>query len=140
MKESNQTNKHTCTLILVENKAHHFGSYLSSSGEFRNDLPSKHKNYPNDSCVNCVFVSDKMRSGVSLAMYLILSVLHRNTLDGMQVPTGASYLKVELTLLSHMIVIICMSMYYFALFTIVGGLKNVNSFFFFIETITFSMI
>ena len=38
--------------------------------------------------------------------------------------------------LSHMIVIICMKMYDFALFIIVCSLKNVNSFFYFIETIT----
>ena len=46
-------------------------------------------------------------------MYIILSVLHKNKLDAMQVTMKAG--------LSYMIVIICMSMYYFALFTIVSG-------------------
>ena len=52
------------------------------------------------------------------------------------VTTGASDPKAGL---SHMIVIICMPMYYFTLFIIVDGLKKLNSiffFFFFIETIT----
>ena len=60
-----------------------------------------------------MILSDKMRSGVSLAIYIILSVSHRNALNGLRVITGASDMKVGL---SHMIVIICMSMYYFALF------------------------
>ena len=40
-------------------------------------------------------------------MYMILSVLHRNTLNAMQVTTGGSDLKAGL---SRMIVIICMSL------------------------------
>ena len=63
---------------------------------------------------------------MSHVMYIILSVLHRNTLNAVRVTTGASDLKAGI---SHMIVIICKSMYYFALFNIVGGLKKVNSFF-----------
>ena len=50
-------------------------------------------------------LSDKMRSGVSLAIYIILSEVHRNTLEAMRITTGVSGLKARL---SHMIVIICM--------------------------------
>ena len=57
---------------------------------------------------------------MSLAMYIILSVLHRHMLDGIGVTTVVRDLKMEL---SHndMIVTICMLMHYFTLFTIVGG-------------------
>ena len=53
-----------------------------------------------------------------LALYIILSVSDRNALNGSRVITGASDMKLGLSI---MIVIICMSMYYFALFIVVGG-------------------
>ena len=55
---------------------------------------------------------------MSLAMYIVLSVLHRYTLDAMPVATGVNDLKAGL---SHMIVIICTLINYFALFTILDG-------------------
>ena len=56
--------------------------------------------------------SDKMRSGESLATYIVLGVLHGNTLDAMQramrITTVANDLKAGL---SNMFVILCISMH-----------------------------
>ena len=62
-----------------------------------------------------------------LAIYIILSEVHRNRLEAMRITTGVSGLKARL---SHMIVIICMH------YLESPVVKNVNSFFLFIETIT----
>ena len=58
---------------------------------------------------------DRRRLGVSLAMYIFLKVLHRNTLDAMQ--GLESHLKGGTKSHDHCHAI-CMSMYYFAIFTI----------------------
>ena len=73
---------HTCTHKLEENMIRHIGPYLvqGNSGIFA------HANINNSffQMIPVTILSDKMRSGVLLAMYIILSVLHRNTLYGMQ--------------------------------------------------------
>ena len=59
-----------------------------------------------------LILSDKMRPGVSLAMYIILSVLHRNTLDEMRVTTVESDMKSGLSQMSVIIACQCITLHY----------------------------